>query len=106
MNELMLRKELYSYYLAGDAERSKNFAEKCFGIMDNRYTDGMSIVEQKLLQYDVITEEFEPVVFRYLPYFYETGVLTSLSDGAREAKGHSFIQANGWVYTRNKHLFA
>ncbi len=106
MNELMLRKELYSYYLAGDAERSKNFAEKCFAIMDNRYTHGMSILGQKLLQYDVITEEFEPVVFRYLPYFYETGVLTSLSDGARKAKGHSFIQANGWVYTRNEHLFA
>jgi len=28
----------------------------------NRYTHGMSILEQKLLQYDVITEEFEPVV--------------------------------------------
>ncbi len=105
MNELMLRKELYSYYLTGDAERSKNFAEKCFAIMDSRFTEDMSVTEQKLLQYDVITEEFDPVVFRYLPYFYETGVLTSLSDGARNAKGHSFIQANGWVYTRNEHLF-
>ncbi len=105
MNESMLRKELYSYYLNGDAERSKDFADRCFVIMNKAVSDGMSITEQKLLQYDVITEEFEPVVFRYSPYFYETGFLTSLSDGARYAKGHSFVQANGWVYMRNEHLF-
>ena len=106
MNEHNLRNELYSFYLNGDVQRSKSFAEKCFAIMDSRYNDGMSVTAQKLLQYDVITEEFCPVIFRYSPYFYETGVLTSLSDGAREAKGHPFIQANGWAYTRNAHLFA
>ncbi len=100
-----LREELYSFYLHGDAERSKSFADKCFAIMDARFEDGMTVTEQKLLQYDVITEEFEPVIFRHSPYFYETGVLTSLSDGARKAKGHGFTQANGWVYSRNEHLF-
>ena len=99
------RKELYDFYLHGDAERAKDFADRCFVIMDERFEDGMTVTEQKLLQYDVITEEFEPVIFRTVPYFYETGVLTSLSDGARNAKGHSFIQANGWAYSRNKHLF-
>ena len=49
-----LRKELYSFYLEGDVERSKDFAEKCFAIMDSQYTDGMSVAEQKMLQYDVI----------------------------------------------------
>ena len=73
--------------------------------MDSKYKDGMSVTEQKMLQYDVICEEFEPVLFRHVPYFYETGVLTSLSDGYRKAKGHSFWQANGWVYSRNEHLF-
>lgn len=63
MNESMLRNELYSYYLKGDAERSKNFADKCFAIMDSRYTDGMSIVDQKLLQYDVITEDLSLLYF-------------------------------------------
>ena len=101
-----LRDELRDFYLHGDAERAKAFADKCFAIMDERVSDGMSITEQKLLQYDVIAEQFEPTLFRHAPYFYETGVLTSLSDGARRAKGHSFIQANGWVYKRNQHLFS
>ena len=100
-----LREELHGFYLQGDAERSRAFAEKCFAILDERYTDGMSVTAQKLLQYDVITEHFEPKIFRHSPFFYETGVLTSLSDGARDAKGHGFVQANGWVYERNKHLF-
>ena len=65
----------------------------------------MSVLEEKLMQYDVITEEFEPVIFRTVPYFYETGVLTSLCDGSLYAKGHGFVQANGWVYTKNEHIF-
>ena len=63
------------HYLYGDAERVKLFSENCFKIMDDRYVDGMSVTAQKLLQYDVITEEFSPVVFKTVPYFYETGVL-------------------------------
>ena len=100
-----MREELHSFYLHGDAERSRAIAERCFPIMDARYTVGMSVLSQKCLQYDVICEEFEPTVFRHTPYFYETGVLTSLSDGAFSAKGHRFTQANGWVFTRNQHLF-
>ncbi len=100
-----LRNELYDFYLRGDVARSKAFAEHCFAILDERVEDGMTVNAQKLLQYDVITEEFDPVIFRHTPFFYETGVLTSLSDGARDAKGHRFLQANGWVYGRNQHLF-
>ena len=105
MNYPHLREELYSFYLEGDAERSKAFADKCFAIMDSLVTEDMTVVQQKLLQYRVITEEFEPVIFKHTPFFYETGVLTSLSDGARSAKGHRFTQANGWVYDRNAHFF-
>ena len=100
-----MKNELYGFYLQGDAERAKAFAEKCFAIMDSRFEEGMSVTAQKLLQYDVIAAEFTPVVFRYNPFFYETGVLTSRSDGARTAKPYGFVQANGWVYERNKHLF-
>ena len=103
MNETLIRKELHEFYLHEDAERAKDFAEKCFAIMDKAATDDMSVTAQKLLQYDVICNEFEPVVFRHNPYFFETGVLTSLSDGAFIAKGYGFYQANGWVYQRNKH---
>ena len=100
-----LRAELHGFYLQGDRERAEAFAAHCFAIMDERCDDTMSITTQKLLQYDVITEEFDPVVFRTVPYYYETGVLTSLSDGAAGAKGYSFVQANGWTYLRNRHKF-
>lgn len=100
-----LKRELYGFYLHGDAERAKAFADKCFAIMDRRAVDGMSVTAQKCLQYDVISEEFDPIIFRHHPFFYETGVLTSLSDGAFQAKGHGFYQANGWVYKRNEHRF-
>ena len=100
-----MRKELHDFYLHGDAERSKSFADRCFAIMDKRATAGMTVTAQKLLQYDVILEQFEPVVFRHNPFFYETGVLTSVSDGAFKAKGLGFYQANAWTYLRNEHLF-
>lgn len=100
-----LRDELYDFYLSDDVARSRSFSDKCYAIMDERYSEGMSVTEQKLLQYDVIVENFEPKIFRHSPFFYETSFLTSLSDGARKAKGHNFLQANGWVYNRNFHLF-
>ena len=101
-----LRKELLDYYIeTDDDKRSMLFAKKCFDILDKKFRDGMSVTEQKLLQYEVISDEFEPKLFRHLPYFYETGVLFSLSDGSRMAKRERFCQANGWVYKRNEHLF-
>ena len=100
-----IRKELCSYYLNGDRKRAESFSKKCFAIMDSRFSENMTVTEQKLLQYDVISEEFTPVIFKSVPFFFETGVLTSHSDGARRAKGYNFYQANGWVYARNAHLF-
>ena len=63
----IIREELYEYYLNGDAERSKSFAERCFSILDSRFREGMSVTEQKLLQYKVISEEFTPKLFRHIP---------------------------------------
>lgn len=105
MNARDIREELYSFYLHGDGERSQAFADRCFKILDNRVSDGMSMPEEKMLQYDVITEEFQPVIFKTVPFFYETGVLTSHSDGARRAKGYGFYQANGWIYARHSGVF-
>lgn len=100
-----LRKELRAFYSDGGKERSENFAKKCFEIMDSKYQNGMSIAQQKMLQYDVISQEFEPIIFKNSQFFYETGVLTSLSDGSRYAKNYGHYQANGWVYNRNSHIF-
>ncbi len=109
MNYFDLRNELKSFYWHRDEARSKEFAEKCFKILDEKVTEEMSVTEQKILQYDVIANEFQPVVFKNLPFYFETGVLTSLSDGKRGAKvpnaSDVHIQAGGWVYQRNAHLF-
>lgn len=105
MNENQIRKELYGYYLSGEIENIKNFSRHCFAKMDEGFREGMTVAQQKMLQYDVITEEFQPILFPSLPYFFETGVLAPLSDGRRDSKAYGFIHANGWVYERNKHRF-
>ena len=104
MGYQQLRDELHSFYLPDRKEHIQSFAEKCFAIMDARVEDTMSVASQKCLQYDVIAEEFEPVIFRHCPYFYETDVLSSLSDGGRFSKDYGIVQANGWVFMRNVHV--
>ncbi len=105
MNYHGLREELKSYYWSDGGARSEAFARHCFPLMEARLRDGMSPMEQKLLQYRVIVEEFEPQLFRNSPFYYETSVLSPRSDGAYKAKETKKIQACGWVYHRNEHLF-
>ena len=100
-----LRKELYDFYLHCDEVRAKSFSDKCYAILDSRLREGMTVTEGKFLQYEVITEEFDPVIFLNTPFYFETGVLTSLSDGARFAKEYPFFHANSWNFRRNEHLF-
>ena len=101
-----MRKELKSFYWNDNGERSAKFAEKCFASLDSKVTNEMSVMEQKLLQYKVIVDEFEPKIFKNSPFYYETAVLSSMSDGSRYAKETGNLQAGGWVYNRNAHLFA
>ncbi len=101
-----LKEELRSFYWnEHNIPGAKAFAEKCFAILDEAKTPDMSVMRQKALQYEVITEHFSPVIFRHAPFYYETGALVSLSDGARRAKVGNFIQACGWVYSRNESVF-
>ena len=105
MNEQALREELYAYYLNGDTERARSISERCASILNEMVTDETDVLEQKLMQYDVILKECEPKLFRFAPYFYETGSLTSLSDGS-VPKGHSgFRLAGSWVADRNSHIY-
>ncbi len=105
MNYRELREELKSYYWSDGGKRSAEFAELCFAILDARVTEEMSPMQQKLLQYSVITEEFEPKIFKSSPFYYETDVLSPLSDGSFYAKETGKLQAGGWVYARNEHMF-
>ncbi len=102
-----MRQELTAYYQTdGGVSRARAFAKKCFDRLDSEFREGMSITDQKLLQYKVISEEFEPAIFKTSPFYYETGVLVSVSDGCRNAKGSDFTHACGWVYARNRHFFS
>lgn len=105
MGYQQLRDELHSFYLPDRKEHIQSFAEKCFAIMNARVDDAMSVAAQKCLQYDVIAQEFEPVIFRHCPYFYETDVLSSRSDGSRFSKDYGIAQANSWIFMRNAHVF-
>lgn len=101
-----LREELKDFYWKDNRVGPvRAFAEKCWAILDETVTEDMSVMAQKLLQYEVIVREFEPVIFRNSPFFCETGVLVSQSDGARWAKNSNFFQANGWTHHRNEHVF-
>ena len=48
MNELKIKQELYDFYLLGDVERSCDFAEKCFSMI-NDPTVGYGIFIENML---------------------------------------------------------
>ena len=106
MNYLPLREELKAFYWNNQNEKNaRAFSKKCFAICEERVRPEMSVPVQKMLQEEVIAEEFDPVIFKNAPYYYESGVLVSLSDGAFFAKGWDFTHAAGWVFRRNEHRF-
>ena len=101
-----MREELQRFYRNDyNIANAKAYAETCFSKLDNAVTPEMSVPRQKMLQHQVITDVFAPVIFPHCPFYYESGVLVSLSDGSRTAKNCGFMQANGWVFNRNKEKF-
>ena len=107
MNYTKMREELKDFYWEGDDIRAKGLADKIFAILDSKKTDDMSPVALKVLQYGVIAEECEPVIFKNCPYYFETSIITSCCDGCGWAskKGHHFAQANAWASMQNAHLY-
>ncbi len=105
MNYEDLRQELQSYYWQNSASRAAAFGVRCFSVLNSKATVDMSVTEQKLLQYKVIIEEMDPVIFANSPFYYETGTLSALSDGCHRAKENGALQAASWTYQKNEHLF-
>ena len=106
MNYNHLKNELKEFYWNNNnIDLSKNFAEEAEEILNRKISDDMSVTEQMLLQQEIITENFEPVIFKSVPFFFETGTLTSISDGGAFSKGADFIHAGGLIYKRNGHIF-
>ena len=97
------RKELTDYYYHHANENAEAFCVRVLPIMDAAYRDGMSAYEMKALQYRIIADEFEPVLFRENPFYYETGTIAAHSDGARDFR--DYRHAGGWTHWKNDHLF-
>ena len=87
MNFSDIRETLRVFYQTdSNKSRAKALADKCFARLDKLYDPSLNLTELKLMQYDVILDEIDPVIFPNLPFYYETGALTSHSDGRRNSK--------------------
>ena len=103
MNYADMRKELRSYYPKISDKKADDFREHCYKILNEKSKGITNPYKLKALQYKVITEEFEPVIFENCPFYYEMGTIHALSDGARNFRG--MRHAGGWLYDRNQHLY-
>lgn len=63
----------------------------------HRECDAMRL---KAAQYEIIAENFIPVIFRNTPFWSETGLKIA------EYDGHSSLSSGGWLLCRNFHLYA
>jgi formate C-acetyltransferase len=98
-----LRQELRDYYgkhsfreLGGSSYRSP----LCAAL--DAYASahpGLSAVQLKAAQYEIIAEAFSPVIFKNSPFYAEMGVKVAEYDGVPG------LGAGGWLFTRNAHLF-
>ena len=101
-----LREELKAYYY------KHSFYEQCGGKLENYKNPlwnmmdeyaaahpGLSSVHLKVAQYEIIAENFCPVIFKNSPFYSEMGVKVAESDGT------PWFNAGGWLFKRNSHLF-
>ena len=60
---------------------------------------GLSALQLKAAQYEIIADNFRPVIFKNSPFYSEMGVKVSEYDGVPG------LGAGGWLFNRNAHLF-
>ncbi len=101
-----LQKELRAYY------RQMSFHTQCGGNMHN-YRNPLwpvldeyaalhpecSAIQLKAAQYEIIAENFKPVIFKNSPFYSEMGISVAESDGL------PWLSAGGWLLRKNHHLF-
>ena len=98
-----LRHELREYYSKTSYENAKKYLGEGTKILDEKYNEGMSSYEMKVMQYRTIADMIEPVLFENSPFYYETGIIPGYSDGARQY--HDYKHIGGWTYWKNNHKF-
>ena len=96
---------LYSHQLKKKEsyENAKKYLSEGTKRLDEKYKEGMSSYEMKVMQYRTITDMIEPVLFENSPFYYETGIIPGYSDGARWF--HDDKHIGGWTYWKNNHKF-
>jgi formate C-acetyltransferase len=99
-----IRKQLVDYYMDRSWSDAKCFKERVFSILDEAYVQNpnRNSYQLKQLQYECIAEQFTPILFNDIPFYFETGALCPYSDG-HYSRG--MTHANAWVYSKNKHIF-
>jgi len=98
-----LKKELQSYYFNEANAKAEAFRVHCEDVLNQKAGAEDSVYRLKTLQYQVIMEEFSPILFKNSPFYFETGTLAAISDGAWELRGHA--HAGGWLIKKRRYLF-
>jgi pyruvate-formate lyase len=106
MSSAKLRKELKNYYLEHSFHeqckgKHNNYQSPLWDMMDEYASEHpeLSAVQLKAAQYEIIAEEFQPVIFKNSPFYSEMGLKISESDGVPS------LSTGGWLFNRNAHLF-
>lgn len=100
-NDLMAA--IRRYYKETVHNSVESLREKVYARLDNFDSEnpGLSSYKQKAEQYKIIAEEFNPVLFDHIPFYFETGALEAYSDGAYCRGGR---HANGWMFKKKAHI--
>lgn len=109
----LLRNELKRYYWQNANNKADAFAKKCFDVLDNSDWQSMNPYQMMSFQYKTIVDMFEPVIFDYSPFYYETGTMCATCDGSVFWKkpGTDFEEdtahkhPGGWTFLKNSHKF-
>ncbi len=103
MSVVELQNELKNYYWNSRYEiwKENPWLKSLFRRLDHiaETRKGVSAVELKAVQYEIIAEEFTPVLFRHSPFYSEMGVKAAEYDGVPG------LGAGGWLFLRNRELF-
>lgn len=99
----MLQEELTAYYRQHSYNKLKGecYWNPLFDTL-NEYASGhpdLSALPLKIAQYEIIADNFDPVIFKESPFYSEMGIKMAEYDGVPG------ISTGGWLYTRNAHLF-
>lgn len=100
-----IRKELTEYYFEKLPQLVSALKEKVDSAMDE-YAAAHPAASSYFLKsklYDVLAENFTPVLFEDIPFYFEPGSLLPFCDGRYNRGGD---HPNGWLIRRNTHLFA